>query len=134
MSGPARPGVLVIDDERGFRELMQLEMGARGYDVRVAADGDVGLRALESRSFEVVLCDHTMPGLSGAALVKVLKRARPEAEIIMVTGFVPEEGLAELRAAGAREIVAKPFDMDDLAERIGRAARKEPVGGGEEGA
>src|SRR5439155_2480919 len=75
MMNPVKPRVLVVDDEPGVRKALQRGLRAEGMDVVTAADGPSGLQLARTGSFDVVLLDIMLPGLSG---YRVLERLRGE--------------------------------------------------------
>ncbi|MBI4386459.1 MAG: response regulator, partial [Elusimicrobia bacterium] len=119
------PRLLVIDDELGFRELMLHELGKRGYEVTVAADGEEAVqKARAAGDFEVVVSDLTMPRRNGLETLKELKAIDPKVEVIMVTGYGTIESAVESMKRGAYDFIAKPFNIDDLVRLIERALEK----------
>src|SRR5208337_1140435 len=83
----APAGILVIDDEAGIRESLEVLLTLEGYAVKLAADGEEGLRVLEQDSFDLVLLDLALPGMSGLELIPQIKERQPELPIIMITAY-----------------------------------------------
>ena len=75
--------ILVIDDEAGIRESLELLLTLEGYSAKMANDGEQGLRALELENFDLVLLDLALPGQSGLDLLKIARRRNYTAVIIM---------------------------------------------------
>ncbi len=69
--------ILVIDDEAGIRESLEVLLTLEGYNVRMASDGVQGLRILELENFELVLLDLALPGQSGLELLPQIKERQP---------------------------------------------------------
>ena len=122
--GPARPRLLVIDDEQGFRDLAAFEFGSRGYDVLTAADGNEAVLKAGGRDIDVVISDMAMPGMSGIDTLSVLKSIDPKIEVIMATGFATLETAVESMKRGAYDYITKPFQIDDLERLVSRALDK----------
>ena len=117
-----RPSVLVVDDEPNIVVSLEFLMKEAGYDVRVAHNGDEGLRAIEDRAPNVVLLDVMMPKRNGYDLCQTI-RANPEwsdVRIIMLTAkgrdIEREKGLA----LGADDYITKPFSTREVMERVKR--------------
>ena len=123
-SGPARPRLMVIDDELGFRELAAFEFGARGYEVITAADGQEAVLKAGGKDIDVVVSDMAMPKLGGLDTLTALKSIDPKMEIIMATGFATLENAVESMKRGAYDFITKPFQIDDLARLVSRALEK----------
>src|SRR5512137_181909 len=116
--------VLIVEDERNLRELLQIELSRSGYEVDIAADGEEGLAIYKEQIFNVVLLDIRMPGMDG---VEVLQQMRSESnipEIIMFTGHGTIETAVECIKLGAYDYLTKPVKLDELEMLIDRANEK----------
>ena len=79
--------LLVVDDEKNLRLVVQKEMARQGHDVETASDGEAAWEILESRDFDVLLCDINMPRLDGMGLLRrVCEKSQNPPEVIMLTG------------------------------------------------
>src|SRR5271155_2074350 len=78
----AGPSILVIDDEAAIRESLEVLLSLEGYSVRMASDGEQGLRFLELENFDLVLLDLALPGQSGLELLPQVKERQPELPVI----------------------------------------------------
>src|SRR5271157_690202 len=79
--------ILVIDDEASIRESLEVLLTLEGYSVRMAADGEEGLRILELENFDLMLLDLALPGQSGLELLPQIKDRQPELPVIMITAY-----------------------------------------------
>jgi two-component system, OmpR family, response regulator MprA len=117
------PRVLVIDDERPIREMLQLGLQRCGFDVRAVADGHGGIPLVREWKPEIIVLDVMMPKIDGLTMLPVLRRLT-EAPIVMLSA----KGEVESRVAGldrgADDYVAKPFEMSELAARLRSALRR----------
>ncbi len=125
MSAPnAATRVLVVDDEKGLRDMLSYTLRRLKFEVAVAEDGEKGVAAALAGDFEVVICDIMMPGMDGIAVLEILKRERPSLEVIMVTGFPTDESAARAQDLGAFDYLAKPYDVLNLCAVIENAAAR----------
>jgi CheY-like chemotaxis protein len=115
--------VLIVDDEKDFLDIISERIGARGMDVATATSAEDALNMVEEESFDVVIMDFMMPALDGFKALKMMKAKRPEVQIILLTGNVPDEKRREARALGALDVIEKPPDLKFLIKKI-RAAKK----------
>ncbi len=115
------PHVLVIDDESIIRDGCEKILARSGMAVRKAADGREGLRYLQDETFEIVLLDLKMPGLSGMDVLLEIRRLRPACLVIVVTGYATVESAVEAMKEGAYDFIAKPFTPDQLRIVVRRA-------------
>lgn len=115
--------VLIVDDEKDFLDIIAERIGARGMDVSTASSAEDALIMVEEESYDVVIMDFMMPALDGFKALKLMKAKRPEVQIILLTGNVPDEKRMEARELGALDVIEKPPDLKFLIKKI-RAAKK----------
>jgi two-component system sensor histidine kinase/response regulator len=106
--------ILVVDDEAGIREGCRRALTPLGYNVDVAETGASGLRKLRERSFDLVLLDLMMPGMSGMEALGRIHEIDGEIVIIIITGYATVEAAVETIKRGAYDFISKPFTSDDL--------------------
>jgi two-component system, OmpR family, phosphate regulon response regulator PhoB len=113
-----RPRVLVAEDDDSLRRLIELRLGARGFDVRSAPDGVVALELIEEWTPDIVVCDVMMPRLSGLTVCRELRlRAETrEVPIVLLTARCFDEDIQQVMALGNMEYMSKPFNFAHLEE------------------
>lgn len=118
MSNPDR--LLVVDDDAYNRDMLSRRLERRGYEVTVAADGNEALALIEGQTFDLVLLDNMMPGISGLDLLRLLRATYNPTElpVIMVTAQSESENIVQALKAGANDYVVKPVDFPVAAARI----------------
>jgi len=116
--------ILIIDDEEAMRDSCRQTLLREGNKVEVAEDGTIGLTILEKESFDVVILDLKMPGLSGMEVLKRIKEKDPEIVVIVITGYATVDSAVEAMKSGAYDFVPKPFTPDSLRVIVGRALEK----------
>ncbi|CAN0617770.1 Response regulator receiver protein [Burkholderia multivorans] len=112
--------ILAIDDSATMRALLQAALAQAGYDVTVAADGEIGLDIAASTDFDLVLTDHHMPVKSGLDVIAAL-RARPAYEstpILVLTTERSDAFKAAAREVGATGWIEKPLDPEVLIDLV----------------
>ncbi|HUA08141.1 MAG TPA: response regulator transcription factor [Candidatus Acidoferrales bacterium] len=117
------PRVLVVDDERHMRNMLELGLGQHGFDVVCAADGAEALERVRERSFDAIVLDVMMPRIDGTSLVPMLRRLT-EAPIIMLSARKESPDQIAALTAGADDYVGKPFDLGELAARLHSRLRR----------
>ena len=110
--------ILIIDDEKVILDLTSIILRNRGYTVYTAGDAADGFDIIESSHPQLVLLDYMMPGIDGLTALKIIRERYPETYVIMFTGKGSEEIAVELMKAGAYDYILKPFNNQDLADRI----------------
>ena len=115
-SNPDTPGakILVIDDEAGIRESLEVLLSLEGYTIEMAVDGKQGLSMLEHGNYDLVLLDLALPGQSGLELLPPIHERYPELPVIMITAYGTVENVVEAIRAGAENFVQKPWDNEKL--------------------
>jgi CheY-like chemotaxis protein len=108
--------VLVIDDDEAIGESLSMLLRRKGYEVLLATDGKAGLALFEAHRPALVITDMVMPGDQGFDTVAAIKRAKPDARIIAMSGsrIGLGGGLDRAAAAGADVCLEKPFEAADL--------------------
>ena len=126
--------LLVVDDDPFIARLLEIELRAAGYDVRVASDGAQALTAAQERVPDLVLADVMMPNMDGFELTRRLRldERTAGAKVILLTARGLSADRLEGFAVGANEYVIKPFDTPELLARIGEVlarpgAAKQPA-------
>jgi two-component system sensor histidine kinase/response regulator len=107
-------GILVVDDERGIREGCRRALVPLGYRVDVADTAAAGLRMLREGSYDLVLLDLMMPGMSGIEALGRIREIDPDIVVIIITGYATVEAAVKTIKQGAYDFISKPFTADDL--------------------
>ena len=120
--------LLVVDDERNLRLVVQKELSRQGHEVVTASDGEEAWEALEARDFDVVLCDINMPRLDGMGLLRRLCEKNPtRPEFIMLTGQATVETAIEAMKLGAYDYLTKPYRIAELSALVTQASEKQQL-------
>ena len=118
--------VLVIEDERRYRELLELNLRRRGYRVTLAEDGRRGLDLFERDSPDLVLLDLVLPDSDGFNICRQL-REHSQVPIIILTARMEEGQKVRALNMGADDYVTKPFGVEELLARVEAVLRRSGV-------
>ena len=110
--------MIVVDDELGICDFLRSFFSKRGYDVRIACDGDEALRVASQSPPSIALLDIRMPGMSGMEVLEQLHARYPDCKIIMMTAVVDEGAVARAKQLGAADYITKPFSLDYLEREV----------------
>lgn len=113
--------VLLVDDEKEFREAMAERMATREIMVTTASTAEEAIARVERKRYDAIILDFQMPGMDGLEAVKIIKSKRPDSHIILLTGYATIEKEAEATQAGASDLLEKPPDLNLLLRTIKRA-------------
>ncbi|MEQ1642143.1 MAG: sigma-54 dependent transcriptional regulator [Pyrinomonadaceae bacterium] len=120
--------LLVVDDEKNLRLVVQKEMARQGHEVECADDGEAAWELLEAQDFDVVLCDINMPRLDGLGLLRrTRERSQNPPEVIMLTGQATVESAIEAMKLGAYDYLTKPYRIGELSALVTAAAEKQQL-------
>ncbi len=122
--------VLVVEDDRNIRELLQMYLEKEGYAVTVAADGEQGLSKFRAIGPDLVLLDLMMPGLDGWAVCRAIRAAGQTPVIMLTAKSETDDKVAGLRS-GADDYITKPFEMKEVLARIEAVLRRSDRGSAE---
>jgi two-component system, OmpR family, response regulator ArlR len=115
--------VLVVDDERRIRELLELSLRHHGYDVRSAADGQAALAAAKEWEPDAIVLDVMLPKIDGISLLPMLRRVT-EAPVILLSAKGEVEDKVSGLAGGADDYLSKPFEIAELIAHIEAKLRR----------
>jgi two-component system, cell cycle sensor histidine kinase and response regulator CckA len=112
--------VLVIDDEEAVRMVAGKMLKALGFEVLTASDGEQGLRVYRAHteSINAVLLDLTMPRMDGEETFRAIRGIRPDACVVLMSGFNEQEAAARFVGKGLAGFVQKPFSPEELRQRL----------------
>jgi len=120
--------ILVVDDDQGMRDYLEIMLSREGYDVNTVPGGKKALTLCRKRKFDLVITDLKMPGMDGVDLLKSLKEVSPETMTILITGYASGETAVAAMKEGAYDYLEKNFEPDDLKKLVRDALRKKVTG------
>ena len=116
--------VLLVDDEKDFRQILAKRLKRRGIHVREADRGETALQMLAESPVDVVILDVKMPGMDGIECLRRIKETQDLTEVIMLTGHADIQGGVEGIKAGAFDYLSKPVELEHLVRKIKQAFHK----------
>src|SRR5216684_5508411 len=106
--------LLIVDDERAIRDACREVAQSLGFNTQVAESAEHAYRILEAQGIDAVLLDLKLPGAGGLEALHKIKNHRPEALVVVVTGYGTVQSAVQAMKNGAYDYVAKPFNTDEL--------------------
>jgi len=116
--------ILVVDDEGAIRYSVTKTLQLDGYQVEAAANGEEALQLMQQMSFEVVLTDIRMPGLSGVDLLARISSLSPDTSVILMTGYATLATAVESLRLGAHDYLVKPSSNQDIRDSVRRGIER----------
>lgn len=120
----SRKHILVVDDEKSQREILEMILSGEKYDVTTASSGEAALKFARERRFDLVLTDLKMTGMDGIELLGQLLAYDSSLIVILLTAHGSIDSAKEALRRGAFDYLEKPYDRDTLLETIRRALAK----------
>ena len=120
----ARKSILVVDDEKSQREILEMILSGEGYDVTTASSGEAAMKFVADRHFDLVLTDLKMTGMSGLDLLKQLIDFDKSIIVLLLTAHGTVDSAVDALRLGAFDYLQKPYDREKLLETISRALNK----------
>ncbi|WP_291651243.1 response regulator transcription factor [Clostridium sp.] len=119
--------ILIVEDDKSLRRLMEVFLKQNGYEIYLAEDGEKAIEIFEDKHIDLVICDIMMPKVSGYELVKDLRNSNYELPILMVTAKETIEDKKKGFLVGADDYMVKPIDLDEMLLRINALLRRSRI-------
>jgi CheY-like chemotaxis protein len=117
-----------VDDEAGVAEVLKLALSRAGHQVETASGGEEAVRLLRAgASFDVVVTDLGMPGVSGSDVAAEAKKQLPDSKVLVVTGFGSDTEEKLNRLPFVDRVLKKPFSVPDLLKTVETLAEETPA-------
>ncbi len=118
-----KPSILLIDDDDSLRRVMEFSLVEVGYAVAAVASGEEGLHIFDKGTFDAVITDITMPGMSGMEVLARVHERDGLLPVVVITAYGTIENAVEAMKNGAFDYITKPFNRDELRLTLARALR-----------
>lgn len=112
--------VFIVDDDRDFAESLALLIESRGYQVELAFSGEEAIAKFREQDFDITFMDVRLPGKSGTESFLEIRKFKPSARVVMMTGYSVEQLLEQAVEHGAWGVLNKPIDVHQLLEMLER--------------
>jgi DNA-binding response OmpR family regulator len=110
--------LLLVDDEKGFADVLAKRMTRRNIAVTTAYSGIEAIQSLRRSDFDVVILDLKMEDMDGLETLKTMKKMDPDIKVVMLTGHGCEMAARDGLEQGAVDYLCKPCDFDELLDRV----------------
>jgi len=116
--------ILVVDDEITVCKSIRQAILSDDYEVDMALSGEEALKKDKDKNYDLIVTDLMMPGITGMDLLRSLKKKKPEADVIMITGYPTIKTAVESIKIGAFDYIPKPFTPAELRSLVFRSFKK----------
>lgn len=124
MVQPTEWKIVLIDDEQDIRDVVSMTLRDAGYEVFTAADGKTGLDLCTGKDPQIVLTDIRMPGIDGIRVLEIIKKEKPDTEVIVATAFGEMDIAIKALQLDASDFITKPVGHDALFMALKRAKER----------
>lgn len=119
-----KPSLLLVDDEDGFRQLLEKRFTRKGYPVMATSNGQEAINLLKEREFDVGLFDLKMPEIDGLELMEKAKQIQQQLQVLIITGHGTIESAIMAMKMGAYDYLTKPGNLEEIEVLIHKAYEK----------
>ncbi len=116
-------GILIVDDEKRMRHIIQLMLEREGFRTEQAENGKEALDMLKRKSFDMIVTDLKMPEMDGMSLLEEAKKIDPDFPIVVITAHGTIENAVEAMQKGAIDYITKPFDEEKILITVRRSLK-----------
>ena len=118
-----KPKILVVDDERSHRQMIEAVLSAEGYEIAQADNGRAAINAVSEKFYDLIIMDIRMPELGGIDALKEIKTISPGIPIIIMTAYASVGTAVDALKSGASDYLTKPLDIEELKVLVAKTLR-----------
>lgn len=124
---PLKKRILIVDDEKNMRRILEALLTKEGYEVAEAADGESALAWLKGNTCHAIITDLMMPGMDGLILMERILKDHPGLPIIIITAHGTIETAVDAMKKGAFDYITKPFEQEEMKTIIYKAVKTQEL-------
>ena len=126
-SSESNAHLLIVDDERSMRELLEYMLSREGYRITPAENGCKAVELVTHNEYDLILCDIKLGDITGLEVLRAAKQHNPQTVVIMISAYATTETAVEAMNDGAFDYVPKPFDNEELKQTIANALERKTL-------
>ncbi len=115
------PRILIVDDEKKMRRILQIILKDQGYKIDLAQDGNEAWQHFQRTSYDLVITDLKMPGKDGMELLRLINKKNSDIPVIVITAYGSVESAVKAIKAGAFDYITKPFENEEIRIVVSKA-------------
>jgi two-component system, NtrC family, response regulator PilR len=127
MTTPPAAHLLIVDDERSMRELLEYMLSREGYAISLAENGRKAVEMVTANDYDLILCDIRLGDITGLEVLRAAKQKSPQSIVIMISAYATTETAVEAMNDGAYDYVPKPFDNEEIKQTIANALERKTL-------
>ena len=118
------PHILVMEDDLSVAKGLEMVLSEEGYNVNLAGTGELAMEAFRQKRFDLLVADLRLPDIDGMEVIRQVKEAKPETEVIVITGYGTTATAVEAMKLGVHDFLPKPFTEDQIKAAIDEALKE----------
>ena len=115
------PNILVMEDDLNVAKGLEMILNEEGYAVNLAGTGALAMAAFKEKRFDLLVADLRLPDIDGMEVIKQVKSATPDTEVVVITGYGTAATAVEAMKIGVHDFLPKPFTDDQIKSAINEA-------------
>jgi len=119
--------ILVVDDEKNIRLMLEQALVVSGYEVNTAPDGETALEQARETHPDMILLDMKLPGIDGLEVLRQLRGIQPDVPVVMITAHGTVETAVEAMKLGAIDYLRKPFVPDEIRSVVAKVLSRQAI-------
>src|SRR5688500_13297063 len=116
--------ILIVDDEKGYREVLSVVLGAEGYEIATAVHGRAGVAHIKKEHCDLIISDVRMPDMDGIEMLRRVREIDAEIGVVLMTAFGTIDTAREAFKLGADDFIQKPFNNEELKMIVERSLER----------
>jgi DNA-binding NtrC family response regulator len=112
--------ILLIDDDEWIRDSLSLFLESEGCQLLALETAEEALEVLKQQTYEIIITDYRLPGIDGLEFIRRIQSKNLDAVIILITAYGDDEVISEAKRIGVQDIIAKPFNSEDIEASLSR--------------
>ena len=106
--------ILVVEDDDEFRKMITDALTLFNHEVELASSAEEALKTLEKKSYDMIISDITMPGISGLEMTKILRKKKIKTPVVIISGHSDTQTITESLKNGVNDYIQKPLRIKDI--------------------
>ena len=115
---PSKKQILVVDDDSNLRQMIAESLSSSDFDIMEAESGTEAVEKIRNHTYDLVITDMMMPGMSGMELLTQIRETKPETAVLVITAYPATHLAVTAMKKGAVDFLPKPFDIDTLIFKV----------------
>jgi DNA-binding NtrC family response regulator len=119
--------ILIVEDNESLREILREALAGRDYNTADFATAEEGLEKFKTTDFDLVITDLKLPGIDGVTFLEMIKKQKPDTEVIVITAHGSVDAAVSAMKKGAADFITKPFSIDQIRLQVQKILKTKKI-------